>query len=62
MNETLHAVLHQELLQDLDRWGYSFREGSAAAWFAGDGVVASDWLAEKGLIDAHEAPTLRLRV
>ena len=49
------------LLEDLDRWGYSFREGSAAAWFAGDGAVARDWLADKGLIDAHEEPTLRLR-
>ncbi|MDH3505600.1 MAG: hypothetical protein OEQ25_00540 [Gammaproteobacteria bacterium] len=49
------------LLEDLDRWGYSFREGSAAAWFAGDGAAARDWLADKGLIDAHEQPTLRLR-
>lgn len=50
------------LLEDLDRWGYSFREGSPAAWFAGDGAAARDWLADKGLIDAHEQPTLRLRM
>ncbi len=49
------------LLADLDRWGYSFREGSAAAWFASDGAAARDWLAERGLIDAQDVPTLRLR-
>lgn len=50
------------LLEDLDRWGYSFREGSAAAWFAGDGTAAKDWLVEKGLIDGHQKPTLRARM
>ncbi|NNC63210.1 MAG: hypothetical protein HKN84_00370, partial [Gammaproteobacteria bacterium] len=49
------------LLADLDCWGYSFREGSAAAWFAGDGVAARQWLADRGLIDSNAAPTLRLR-
>ncbi len=28
------------LFAEMDAWGYSFREGSAAAWFAGDGRAA----------------------
>ena len=59
--DRLPELGRQRLLADLDAWGYSFREGSAAAWFEGDGAVARDWLAGKGLIDAHEIPTLRLR-
>ena len=51
----------QRLLVDLDAWGYSFREGSAAAWFSGDGASARDWLADNGLIDADDVPTMRLR-
>ena len=49
------------LLRDLDAWGYSFREGSAAAWFAGDGASARQWLLERKLIDASGRPTRRLR-
>jgi hypothetical protein len=51
----------QRCLRDMDAWGYSFREGSARAWFEGDGVYARAWLAERGLIDGNGAPTLRLR-
>jgi hypothetical protein len=48
-------------LRDMDVWGYSFREGSAAAWFAGDGIDARNWLERHHLIDASERPTWRLR-
>jgi hypothetical protein len=48
-------------LTDMDTWGYSFREGSAAAWFAGDGREARQWLLAHGLIDADARPTFRLR-
>jgi hypothetical protein len=46
---------------DMDRWGYSFREGSALAWFGGDGRDARDWLGRRALIDAAGRPTWRLR-
>jgi hypothetical protein len=49
------------LLADMDRWGYSFREGGAASWFAGDGAAARAWLAARGLVTADNAPTWRLR-
>ncbi len=59
--DLLPELGRHQLLADLDAWGYSFREGSAAAWFAGDGVAARDWLVEHALIDTDEQPTLRLR-
>ena len=46
---------------DMDAWGYSFREGSAEAWWAGDARFARDWLLERALIDAADRPTFALR-
>jgi len=46
-------------LDDMDAWGYSFREGDARAWLEGDGVTARTWLLERGLIDARSRPTYR---
>lgn len=34
---------------DMDRWGYSFRLGSAAAWFADDADDARAWLERRGI-------------
>jgi hypothetical protein len=48
-------------LADMDAWGYSFREGSAAAWLAGDARFAREWLARHGLIDESDRPTFLLR-
>jgi hypothetical protein len=52
----------ERCLADMDAWGYSFREGSASAWFAGDGRDARDWLIRRRLIGADGAPTWRLRM
>lgn len=43
-------------MADMDAWGYSFREGSTANWFAGDGEFAATWLLEAGLIDSSARP------
>ncbi len=51
----------ERCLRDMDAWGYSFREGSARAWFLGDGAHARDWLLAHGLIDAQREPISRLR-
>jgi hypothetical protein len=51
----------ERMLQDMDTWGYSFRLGSASAWFERDAEDARRWLRAHGLIDAGEAPTWRLR-
>jgi hypothetical protein len=51
----------ERCLRDMDAWGYSFREGSARAWFRGDGTHAHDWLFARGLIDARHEPINTLR-
>jgi len=49
---TLPNVGRERMCRDMDEWGYSFRLGSAAAWFAKDAEDARRWLIERGLIDA----------
>lgn len=48
-------------LQDMDSWGYSFRLGSARAWFEGDAEDAAAWLAAHGVVDAQHKPTGQVR-
>ena len=48
-------------LDDMDAWGYSFREGSSRAWFYGDGRAARAWLLAHQLIDPTDRPTYRVR-
>ncbi len=59
--DTLPGMGRQRLLADLDAWGYSFREGSAAGWLSGDARAARDWLAAHKLIDRKDQPTWRVR-
>jgi hypothetical protein len=44
------------MMADMDAWGYTFRLGSAAAWFADDADDALDWLRRRGLVDADGRP------
>lgn len=52
---------HRQLAAAMDAWGYSFRLGSALAWFEQDAEDARQWLYRHGLIDADARPTGRLR-
>ena len=47
----LPAVRRERLFADMDAWGYSFRLGSTAAWFAHDAQDARAWLERYGIID-----------
>ena len=49
------------MLADMDAWGYTFRLGSARAWFVEDAADACRWLFESGLIDADRRPTFQLK-
>ncbi|MEO1369558.1 MAG: hypothetical protein AAFX50_20450 [Acidobacteriota bacterium] len=46
---------------DMDRWGYSFRLGSARAWFRDDADDARDFLLEHGLLTPRGDVVFRLR-
>jgi hypothetical protein len=58
----LRGFGEERCLRDMDAWGYSFREGSARAWFdRGDGARACTWLFSHGLIDENRKPLMKLR-
>ncbi|MDQ7017237.1 MAG: hypothetical protein Q9N68_12760 [Gammaproteobacteria bacterium] len=52
----------ERMWADMDAWGYSFRLGSAQAWFEGDAEDALLWLQRYGLLDETGRLTGRLRV
>jgi hypothetical protein len=54
--DELPGVGRVRLMADMDAWGYSFRLGSAQAWFAEDAGNARLWLQEHGLLDQQERP------
>ncbi|MBF0218219.1 MAG: hypothetical protein HQL49_01630 [Gammaproteobacteria bacterium] len=49
------------MMQDMDSWGYSYRLGSATAWFYEDAEDARQWLFAHQLINPQEQPTWQLR-
>ena len=49
------------MLADMDEWGYTFRLGSAQAWFENDADDARQWLINNGIIDQQLSPCWRLR-
>lgn len=59
--DEIAGVGRDRLMQDMDAWGYSFRLGSTAAWFASDAEDAVAWLQRHGLLDLYESPTFALR-
>jgi len=59
--ESLPNVGRARMCRDMDEWGYSFRLGGAAAWFAEDAEDARDWLMHHGLIDSRGQITYACR-
>lgn len=59
--DELPGVGRSRMFTDMDAWGYSFRLGSARAWFEQDADDARKWLLENGLIDLDTYPLWRLR-
>ena len=49
------------MLSDMDAWGYSFRLGSAKAWFEKDAEDAFAWLLKNNVITAGNQPTWFVR-
>jgi hypothetical protein len=51
LGDALPGVGRDRVLADMDGWGYTFRLGSAKAYFEQDSQSAWDWLAARGLAD-----------
>jgi len=51
----------ERMMKEMDAWGYSFRLGSAGAWFEHDAEDAREWLFGNGLITQAGQPTFSVR-
>lgn len=58
--DALPGVGARAIMDDMDAWGYTFRLGSAARWFAEDADDARQWLLARGLIEAAAASPQRV--
>ena len=56
----LQEMGQNRMMLDMDRWGYSFRLGSARNWFEQDADDAITWLKQHKLL-INEQPVYRLR-
>jgi len=59
--DALPGYGRERILAEMDAWGYSFRLGSARAWFEHDAEDALQWLLDHGLVDTQGRPTWNLR-
>lgn len=51
LGDALPGLGSARILADMDAWGYTFRLGSAAAYFEHDADAAWQWLGRRGLVD-----------
>ena len=61
LSDYIDPFNRSRMFRDMDRWGYTFRLGSARAWFEEDADDARVYLLNLGLIDQHGQPSFRLR-
>ena len=61
LSDTINGMGKQRMFSDMDEWGYSFRLGSAQAWFERDAEDALAWLIKYKLVDQQQQPTWLLR-
>jgi hypothetical protein len=61
LSDSLPNVGRERMCKDMDEWGYSFRLGSAAAWFREDAADARQWLIDHAILDQAGHPTYACR-
>jgi len=61
LSDFIPEMKQARMLSDMDAWGYSFRLGSAKAWFEQDAEDAFEWLLTNSTINAECQLTWKLR-
>ena len=61
LSNNIPEMGQQRMMQDMDSWGYTFRLGSAKAWFDEDADDAREWLLRHQLITQDNKPGYKLR-
>ena len=56
LGDELPGVGSARIMADMDAWGYTFRLGSARAWFEGDAEDARSWLMQRGHLSSLASP------
>ena len=59
--DDLPEMGRKRMMQDMDRWGYTFRLGSAGAWFNDDADDAFVWLKQYHILDSQGVVNYSLR-
>ncbi len=59
--DEIEGVGRERLMTDMDAWGYSFRLGSTATWFAEDAEDALEFLRAHDVLTAAGEATYKLR-
>ena len=59
--EELQHMGSERMMSDMDSWGYTFRLGSAKAWFEQDSEDTLHWLQHNKLLDQNNLPNYRIR-
>ena len=59
--DRLEGYDREQLMKDMDDWGYSFRLGSAKSWFTEDAEEVKKWLIEHKIINPDGEITWQLR-
>jgi hypothetical protein len=49
----IEGLSRERMCADMDAWGYTFRLGSAKAWFDHDAADARAWLVAHQVVDEH---------
>ena len=54
LSDHIPEMKQNRMFSDMDAWGYTFRLGSARAWFEKDADDARQWLEAKGLAENNQ--------
>jgi len=57
LSDFISDMKSKRMFSDMDAWGYSFRLGSAKAWFEQDAEDAFEWLLKNEIINTEGKPT-----